>query len=54
MLNSAQLWDIPYHTPKLNPGPCSSVGVRPRTDRDTQTDARGHYTFRVAYDSREM
>ena len=41
----------PYHSPKLHPDPCSSVGVRPRTDRqtDTQTDARDHYTFRVVY-----
>ena len=29
-----------YHAPKLHPGPCSSVGVRSRTDRhtDRQTD----------------
>ena len=34
--NSAQLDD---HAPKLYPGPCSSVGMRHRTDRytDTQT-----------------
>jgi len=36
--NSAQLGGILYHTPELHQGPCSSVGMRPRTD--TQTDAR--------------
>ena len=47
---------IPYHSPKLHPGPCNSVGMRPRTDRQTDrhTDARDHNTFRVVYDSREM
>jgi len=34
--NSAQLGGIPYHSPKLHPGPCNSVGMRLRTD--TQTD----------------
>jgi len=39
---------------ELHPGPCSSVGMWPRTERqDTQTDAHDHYTFRVVYDSRE-
>jgi len=40
--NSAQLRDSLYHAPKLHPGPCSSVGVRPRTDRhtDRQTHTR--------------
>ena len=37
-----------YHGPKLHPGPCSNVGVRPRTD--TQTDrhrrARPQYILR--------
>ena len=41
--NSAQLGGSLYHAPKLHPGPCSSVGVRPRTDR--HTDARDHNTF---------
>jgi len=50
--NSAQLGGILYHAPKLHPGPCSSVGVRPRTDR--HTDARDHNTFCVVYDSRKM
>jgi len=40
------------HPIKLHPGPCSSVDVRPRTDR--QTGAGDHNTFRVVYDSREM
>jgi len=37
--NSAQLGGIPYHSPKLHPGPCNSycVGMRPRTDTQTQT-----------------
>ena len=26
--NSAQLEGTPYHSPKLHPGPCSSVGMR--------------------------
>ena len=53
---SAQLGGIPYHSPKLHPGQCNSVGMRPRTDTqtDTHTDARDHNTFRVVYDSREM
>ena len=36
--NNAQLGGSLYHATKLHPGPCSSVGVRPRTDR--HTDAR--------------
>jgi len=38
--NSAQLAGIPYHSAKLHPGPCSSVGMRPRTDRQTDTQTR--------------
>ena len=34
--NSAQLGGIPYHCPKLHPGPCNTVGMRPRTDRLTR------------------
>jgi len=47
---------IPYHSSKLHLGPCNSVGMLPRTDRQTHrhTDARDHNTFRVVYDSREM
>jgi len=56
--NSAQLWGSPYHSPKLHPGLCSSVGVLPRTvrqtDRHIHTDVGDHNTFRVVYDSREM
>ena len=46
----------PLAFPKLHPGPCSSVGIRRRTDRQTHRhrDARDQYTFRVVYDSREM
>jgi len=33
--SSAQLGCIPYHSPKLYPGPCSSVGMRPQADRQT-------------------
>jgi len=55
--NSAQLGSIPY-SPKLHPGLCSSVGMRPWTDRHTDThrhtNARDHNTFRVVYDSHEM
>ena len=45
--NSAQLGGSLYHAPKLCPGPCSSVGVRPRRDR--HTDAGDRNTFRVVY-----
>ena len=38
--NSAQLAGSLYHASKLHPGPCSSVGVRPRTDRHTDTQTR--------------
>ena len=40
--NSAQLGGSLYHAPKLHPGRCGSVGVRPRTD--TQTDTRTRVT----------
>jgi len=64
--NSAQLGGSLYHAVKLHQGPCSSVGVWPRTDRQTDThththththrhtDARDHNTFCVVYDSRKM
>jgi len=52
--NSAQLGGIPYHSPKLHPGTCNSVGMRPRTDTDGHTDAGDHNTYRVVYYSREM
>jgi len=35
--NSAQLGGSLYHAPKLHPGPCSSVGIWPWTDRQTDT-----------------
>ena len=35
--NSAQLGGIPCHSPKLHLGSCNSVGMWPRTDRQTQT-----------------
>jgi len=38
--NSIQLEGIPYHSPKLHPGPCSSVGMRRGTDRHTYTQTR--------------
>ena len=38
--NSAQLGGIPYHCPKLHPGPCSSVGMRQRTDRQIDRQTR--------------
>jgi len=38
--NSAQLGGIPYHSPKLHPGPCNSVGMRPRTDTQPDTQTR--------------
>jgi len=37
--NSAQLGGSLYHAPKLHPGLCSSVGVGPRTDRQTHRRA---------------
>ena len=56
--NCAQLEGIPYHSPKLHPRLCNTVGVPPRTDTQTHTDrhtdSRDHNTFRVVYDSREM
>jgi len=38
--NSAQLGGSLYHAAKLHPGPCSSVGVWPRTDTHTDTQTR--------------
>jgi len=42
--NSAQLQGTPYHSPKLHPGPYSSVGMWRGTDRQTdrQTDRPTH------------
>ena len=33
--NSAQLGDTPFHSPKLHPGPCSSVGMWQGTNTPT-------------------
>jgi len=38
--NSAQLGGIIYYARKLDPGPCNSVGIRPRTVRHTDTQTR--------------
>jgi len=38
--NSPQLGGIPYHFPKLYPGPFNSVGIRPRTDTQTHMQTR--------------
>jgi len=32
----------PYHSSELHPGSCSSVGMRPRTDRQTHRQTRRH------------
>ena len=42
--NSAQLGGSLYHAPKLHPGACSSVGVRPQTDRQRDTDTQTSVT----------
>jgi len=42
--NSAQLVHIPYHSPKLHPGPCNSVGMWLRTDTDRHTDTQTRVT----------
>jgi len=54
--NNAQLGGSLYHVPKLHPGPCSNVGMWPRTDTQTDrhTDTHDHNTFCVVYDSRKM
>jgi len=49
--NSAQLGAALTTPPKLHPGKCNSVGLRPRTGR--HKDAGDHNTFRVACDSGE-
>jgi len=42
--NSGQLEGIPYHSSKLHPGPCCSVGMWPQTDRPTHTHGHSHVT----------
>ena len=44
--NSTQLGGSLYHAAKLHPGPCSSVGVRPRTDTQTHRRAWPQYILR--------
>jgi len=52
--NSAQLEGTPT-IPQVASGTVQySEGMRRRTDRQTHTDGRDHYIFRVVYDSREM
>jgi len=38
--NSARLGGIPYHFAKLHPGWCNSVGMRPQTATQTDTQTR--------------
>ena len=45
-LSSPQLEGTVYHSANLHLGPCSSVGMRRRTDRQTHR-GRGQYTFRL-------
>jgi len=40
--NSAQSGGTPYHSSKLHPGPCSSVGIWRGTDTDTHTHTHTH------------
>jgi len=51
--NSAQLGGIdPIPLPKLHPGPCNSVGMRPRTD--SHTDRQTHRRAWPQYISRRL
>jgi len=52
--NSAQLGSTPYHLPKLHPGPCSSVGMRPRTVRQTFRHTQTHWRAWPIYVSRRL
>jgi len=45
--NSAQLGDTLYHSRKLHPGPCNSVGMWPWTE--TQTDTQTHRSGWLQY-----
>jgi len=42
-----------YHSPKLHPGPCSSVGMWQETERQTRRRPRPLYILRP-YDSHEI
>ena len=39
------LQGTPYHSPKLCPGPCNSVGMRQGTDRQTHTETDTQMTM---------
>jgi len=45
---------IPYHSPKLHPGPCNSVGMQPQTYRQTHRRAWPQYILRRLRLTREM
>ena len=48
--NRAQLGGIPYHSPKLRPGPSNSVCIRPRSNEELQYHTNRHvlkYPLRV-------
>jgi len=49
--NNAQPGGTTYHSPKLHPGLCSSVGMRQGTDRHTV--GNDDYTFRLGYASHD-
>jgi len=51
--NSAQLGGIPYHSAKLHPGPCNSVGMWTRTDIQS-TDRQTHRRTWPQYISRGL
>jgi len=40
--SSAQLGGTSYHSDKLYPGPCCSLGMRPQTDKQTHTHTHTH------------
>jgi len=46
--NSAQLRVTPYHSAKLYPGPCSSVGMQRRTDRHTDRQTQMWVTIYIS------
>ena len=45
--NGTQLWGIPYDFRKLHPGSCNSVGMRPRTDRHTDSGDDNTFSRRL-------
>jgi len=52
--NSAQLGIISYYSAKLHPGPCNSVGMRPRTYTHTHTNTQTDRRVRPQYISRRL